>query len=339
MDGFNEKEITINDQIKGCIYGLAIGDALGAPVEFVRSAGNYQAADQRLVKGFTTGIKPAYTDDTELAIATARGLCRPGADLSITDPWKRSPDRLVWHEYAAWYNEHMARPGSAPTGPTTINAIARGKPGAVGGKPLNNSKGSGPVPRVAPAGLVYNSTSAAMFSAARIAALTHGHTTAQISAAIFAGVINKLLQGFHLVDAWSIIIEAVDIIPGSKEPINATNKALNIYNAGINPDKGIREIDGDGWTAESALSLGLYAAICYGDALEGKRANAFKQALLLAVNINGDSDTVGSITGALLGALYGYAALPDEWAAAINNEVLAQTCANIIKKRKGQKNG
>ena len=74
---------------------------------------------------------------------------------------------------------------------------------------------------------------------------------------------------------------------------------------------------GEGWIAEEALAIAVYAALVH--------ENDIKAALLLAVNHGGDSDSTGAITGNLLGAARGLVGTPNEWVTA--NEVTALVAA------------
>jgi ADP-ribosylglycohydrolase len=77
------------------------------------------------------------------------------------------------------------------------------------------------------------------------------------------------------------------------------------YSKTMEDDKMAIKILGEGFTGDEALAIAIYCALKY--------QNDFSEALRVAVNHKGDSDSTGSITGALLGTLIGYSAIPNEW--------------------------
>jgi len=80
---------------------------------------------------------------------------------------------------------------------------------------------------------------------------------------------------------------------------------------------------GAGWVAEEALGISLYSSLA--------AENDFKKGVLLSVNHSGDSDSTGSITGNILGAIYGVDIIPENWVANLElKELIAETANDLF---------
>ena len=115
------EEETRRDRYRGCLIGLAVGDALGAPAEFVTrddlraTYGPLGIVDFKPWGGFPPGT---YTDDTQLALATAVGCVQ--AEQEWRHRGVRDPLSAVWRRYLAWYatqSDQRATPQPGPDVP------------------------------------------------------------------------------------------------------------------------------------------------------------------------------------------------------------------------------
>ena len=149
--------------------------------------------------------------------------------------------------------------------------------------------------RMAPAGLFSNPERAYEFGC-RFSAITHGHPTAITAGGAFAMLIDELQMGKSLDDALDIVFEQLDGKSEAAETCAALRKARTAEN--------ISEL-GEGWVAEEALAIGVYCAL--------KHTWDFRSGVLEAVNITGDSDSTGAITGNILGVINGEKAIPSDW--------------------------
>ncbi len=306
----------------GCLLGGAVGDALGYPVEF----DSYNEIQRKYgsVTGYITGgSAPALiSDDTQMTLFTAEGLLRAfcrGNQRGVMPLFTQ----IVHRAYLRWlhtqggtpkgscfnppqYDSHLSKIGElharrAP-GNTCLSALSSGKMGTIS-EPINNSKGCGGVMRVAPVGLI-------MFpdqvfdTACEIAAITHGHPSGYLAAGTFAEIINRIISGLPLAEAISAALDILKTRPGHQECLDAVTEALTL--AATEPPS-VRNIErlGAGWVAEEALAISLYCALT--------AKSDFAAGVLLAVNHSGDSDSTGSITGNILGALLGQTAIPNPW--------------------------
>lgn len=154
------------------------------------------------------------------------------------------------------------------------------------------------------------------------AQLTHGHPTGALTAGVLAQMVYAIGHGAGLRDAAAQAIDLLSREQDHLETTRAIEAALHLADTRGSPGpSAIREL-GEGWVAEEALAIGLYAALVVPDLREG---------LLLAVNHDGDSDSTGSIAGNLLGALHGEDAIPSEWLEALEcRELIAQTADDLV---------
>jgi ADP-ribosylglycohydrolase len=119
-------------------------------------------------------------------------------------------------------------------------------------------------------------------------------------------VIATIITGGSIEEGITVSLGFLDGRIEATETINAVQSALDLYrNQSVVPSPEAIESLGGGWTGEEALAISLYCALVSG--------NDFAKGTRLAVNHSGDSDSTGSITGNILGALLGERAIPDEW--------------------------
>jgi ADP-ribosyl-[dinitrogen reductase] hydrolase len=316
------------EYFKGCLLGGAIGDAMGAPIEFmsmdrIRATFGHQ--------GLTSyseayGRLGAFTDDTQMTLFTAEGLI-----LSKVRQEYQGNDGMVssvYHALLRWlYTQEMDLHGnliknhgtcsivdgvligykelfsSRAPGNSCLSALESGKMGTMD-NPINNSKGCGGVMRIAPVGLACKDTQKAFQIGCECAAITHGHPTGYLVAGTLAALISMIISGDSLKDAIDESTRILKTKKNSKETLAAIDKAVEMVNKST-PGPGVIEDIGAGWVAEEALVISIYCALVAGD--------DFKKGVLLSVNHSGDSDSTGSITGNILGALYGVDIIPENW--------------------------
>jgi ADP-ribosylglycohydrolase len=312
------------DRILGCLLGGAVGDALGAAVEFMPlRAIRQQFGDQGLVDYAPCyGSVGAITDDTQMTLFTAEGLLR--AEVRQQDRGICHPAGVVDHAYQRWLltqggtsklhaSLHEAG-GAWPDGwliaqkdlwnrraPGNTCLAALEEATALGTPAQNDSKGCGTVMRIAPVGLI----AAEPFElGAQVSALTHGHPTGIVAGGYFAHVIALIFREGLSIDAAAR--KALANLEGRSEADelrSAVEGALKLAEAGDPTPERLAKL-GEGWVAEEAVGIALYAALVSSD---------FREAVLLAVNHSGDSDSTGSLAGNLHGAVAGASAIPDTW--------------------------
>jgi len=295
------------ERFEGCIVGHAVGDALGAPVEFMTRKEILAAHGPEGVTDFvpwTTAAhkfpRGSYTDDTQMMLATAFGML-DALEISRSGGFEDVP-AAVYARYREWLAT-QSEPGYARRpGSTCIDALTSGVAGCVYDA-INDRKGSGGIMRVAPAGLVERPVRA-FETAAEIAALTHGHPTGYLSAGFYADVISRVVRG---ADISTAVAETREILLGYDdydETLEAVDRAVELYMSDVHPVEAVQLI-GEGWIAEEALGIALMCSMSY--------PSDWRRATLASVNITGDSDTTGALTGGLSGAALGVDAIPAGW--------------------------
>lgn len=299
----------MREKFTGCLIGLAAGDALGAAVEFLTDSqirahfGDRGILEFTAWRGFPSG---AYTDDTQMSLATAAGLleaARRWRPQSVFDP---AP--FVYRAYLDWLAAQSDPYQRRAPGHTCLKALESGVMGTIE-SPINDSKGCGGVMRTAPAGLAF-SHSRAFHEGARYASITHGHPSGYLSAGFLSEMISHLRQETPLEDAVALSRQTLLQYPGYEETEAKISQAERLAAGGAEPQVAIKHL-GDGWVGEEALGIALYCALVYEDDFCG--------GVRAAVNHSGDSDSTGSITGALLGALLGENAIPPGWCSQLEN--------------------
>lgn len=157
---------------------------------------------------------------------------------------------------------------------------------------------------MAPVGLAFQDAEKAFQIGCECAAITHGHPTGYLAAGTLASIVSMIISGESLLDAINESIRILKAEKNNKETLNAIFKAVEMANQSPAQPDAIKDI-GAGWVAEEALGISIYSALSAGD--------DFKKGVLLSVNHSGDSDSTGSITGNILGALYGFDFIPENW--------------------------
>ncbi|WP_444942963.1 ADP-ribosylglycohydrolase family protein [Microbulbifer sp. ZKSA006] len=340
--------LTPHQRFQGCLLAGAVGDALGAPVEFIRSEDIRRKFGPQGIRDFSPvyGRLGAITDDTQMTLFTAEGLLRAyvrGVSRGICNV-----ESTVARAYLRWLHTQSGALSNrsdivnrswllelpqlhyrrAP-GMTCLQALNAYADGA-GIRADNDSKGCGGVMRVAPVALyqwrangVYN-IEIAFKQASDFAAITHGHATGQLTAGVLAVVILILLDGQSLNKAIATAKTELCKYPNHMETLTAIEWAEQLAAGNTPPGQAIKQM-GEGWVAEEALAISLYCAL---------KAPNLKEALLMAVNHDGDSDSTGAITGNLLGAQLGVDAIPADWLAQLelSNEI-AEIAQDLLEFR------
>ena len=340
-------ELGTKDRFSGCLLAGAVGDALGVPVEFL-------GLDEIRTKYGPEGIRTfsegpggigIISDDTQMTLFTAEGLLREyrRSRESGTDP-----DYItsVYQSYLRWLytqgevsldtgfrdclNRELVRipelnqrrgPGN-----TCLSALISGRIGTLE-SPINTSKGCGGIMRIAPVGLFCRAIPGSMDDRERgamafdlgcaVAAITHGHPLGYLPAGYLASFLCSLVSGRGLEDALSdamlLLVERPEFEKSALAALLAQALRSSLHEKPF-PERVERL--GGGWVADEALAIALYCAVA------AKRDLSL--GLRLAVNHSGDSDSTGSITGNILGALLGKGGIPEAWLARLEMRELVE---------------
>jgi ADP-ribosylglycohydrolase len=295
-------------RVRGCLYGGALGDAFGYPVEFSSHRviqKDYGAEGLRW--SYTSQEPMVVSDDTQMTMFTLEGLLRglqESADLDeeirlayvdwlgtqrpFGEDW--SPRGQIYHDSKLWF---ARAPGKACI--SAIEAGAYGTPES----PINDSKGCGGVMRVAPFAFVATWKPMQAFDAAvRAAAMTHGHPLGYLSAGALAYLLHlEVVSGYAPRTAAAATVSFLRSQEGAAPLIDLLVHAIRLAEDSVDsPVECVAEL-GQGWVAEEALAIGLYAAL---------RAGSLEEALEIAANHDGDSDSTAAIAGQIFGGSRGW---------------------------------
>jgi len=280
------------EQILGMIYGLALGDALGAPVEFWALKG---IRERYGPEGIQELPEPAlFTDDTQMTLAVAEALVVAGhQDLGAIMA-------AISREFVTWLRspENNRSPGgSCLYGARQLEA---GVPWWKSGKP--NSKGCGAVMRVAPIGYLYQHDLPKLRRVAAASALaTHYHPIAQLGAVAAAFLVKLALDRLPPEEMLTPLeLETHGHIPEFDRTLARLEEALEMSS----PDAALAHV-GEGWVAEEAVMMAFYCFL--------KSPDDFLATIRRGANTRGDSDSIASIAGGISGAYLGIGALPPAW--------------------------
>ena len=170
----------------------------------------------------------------------------------------------------------------------------------VGELARNDSKGCGTVMRTAPVGVLTRADYRFELGM-QLSALTHGHINASLSAGFLSVLIGQLIDSANLGAAVDTAKRELSVRPDNLEVLRAIETAEELAGVGDRTAIATGRL-GAGWIAEEALAISLHAVLVASD---------LEEAVVLAVNHPGDSDSTGAIAGNIAGALYGRAAIPD----------------------------
>lgn len=313
------------DHFSGCLLGGALGDALGSPVElYTYEQIMNDFGEKGILELQCSGNERAQiTDDTQLTLFTAEGLLRAKcrSEKKGLERNLRETTIVVFRAYLRWlYTQGLyttnwkaedydgwlvgVKPLYVGKQASTISITTLGK-GVMGrlSKPINNSKNSGGVIRVSPVGL-FERRKDAFELGTRIGAITHGHPSSYYSAGAMALLIGNIVEGMSIVDGVLDVIGELKRHDKTKECIDGLEHAISLYKTQPGSREALAQL-GTGREATQALAMGVYCALSFPDDIV--------KALRLAVNHEGDSGSVGSVTGNIVGAYLGKKAIPQEW--------------------------
>lgn len=273
------------DRAQGCLLGQFAGDALGSLVEFQtpeQIRRDYPAGVRELADGGTWNtIAGQPTDDSEMALMLARMLAKEG----------RFDTELARQAYIFWLDS-----GPFDCGYTVA--------GGLRGRHNPDSQANGAMMRISPLGIFGANYELAQVAewARRDAAITHIHPVCQQANALFAMAIAYAVdQGCVAQTLYSQVL--------------VWSRDMNVDSSLLETIKGAAKSPSTDYVSQAGWVL-----IAFRNALwQLLHADSLENALVDTVMRGGDTDTNAAITGALLGAVYGRSAIPDQWAESVLN--------------------
>jgi ADP-ribosyl-[dinitrogen reductase] hydrolase len=274
------------DRFRGCLLGLAVGDAVGTTVEF-KPRGTFTPLTD-LVGSGPFGLQAGqWTDDTSMALCLATSLVEKG-DFDPVDQMNR---------YVNWYKHgYLSSTGRCfDIGNTTRAALHHFKQT---GDPFSGSThpqaaGNGSLMRLAPVPLFYYPDREKMrHYSAESSRTTHAAAACLDACRLFADMLYLALSG----------ADKETILTGS-DPQIVTEPLIQAIVSGNYRQKTVAEIRGTGYVVDS-LEAALY---CFA------QTDSYEAAVLAAANLGDDADTTAAICGQIAGAYYGLPGIPEKW--------------------------
>ena len=281
------------DRYRGCLMGLAVGDAVGTTLEF-RAPGSFDPIDD-MVGGGPFGLAPGqWTDDTSMALCLAKSLI----ECQGFDP----VDQL--QRYVRWYREgYLSSTGDCfDIGNTVRDALVRFErthdPYCGSTDPY--SAGNGSVMRLAPVPLFYAGNSVEAIEKSGESSMTTHRAAAAVDGCRYLGAL--LLGAVNGVSKEELLSERYSPVPGYWEA-HPLVPEIDEVAAGSFKWREPPIIKGTGYVVRS-LEAALWAL---------NRGTSFRESCLLAVNLGDDADTTGAVCGQLAGAFYGASQISEKW--------------------------
>lgn len=274
-------------KVKDGICGLTVGDALGVPVEF--KSKEYLKSNpvtEMIGHGTYNQPKGTWSDDTSLTLATMRSIVNRKA-IDLDDMLN---EFLLYVEESKYCQYDVFDYGN-----TTIQAIDkfdRGYPALECGGRGERDNGNGSLMRILPMAYIPDIT---YEDIENVSALTHAHLRSKIACVLYVEIAKSMLE--NDLEISEHISNSCDKIKEYYKDSPELEHFKNIFDNDWDVDEGRSYV-------VKTLEAVLYCLL---------ETSNFKDAVLKAVNLGRDTDTVGAITGGLAGIYYGFDEIPSKW--------------------------
>lgn len=274
------------DRFRGCLLGLAAGDAVGTTVEF-RSRGSFELMTDMVGGGPFELEAGQWTDDTSMALCLATSLLECG-EFNPTDQMDR---------YYRWYRDgYLSSNGDCfDIGNTVSQALANyqktGNP--YSGSINPNTAGNGCIMRLAPVPMFYHyDRNLVQVRSVESSRTTHGAAECLDACRWFGDVLYRALAGASKAEVLAF-----------QDCVKLETSAIEAIARGDYANKSMDEIRASGYVVAS-LEAALW---CFW------QTDSFESAILMAANLGEDADTTAAICGQVAGAHYGMTGIPEGW--------------------------
>lgn len=267
------------EHLKSAMFGLIVADALGVPFEF-KARDTFKVAD---MTGYGTHNQPAgtWSDDSSMVLATLDSFIQT-EKIDYDD---------IMERFTKWFDEGEYTPYGRcfDIGHTTLTAIGRYKCGVspvrCGGRGLNDN-GNGSLMRILPIAFVEHTVDDIL----NLSSLTHAHEISLMSCRLYVQIAENLMNGMSKEDAIKNLRCCVD-------------ECENIPEMKDYPRDKIRS---SGYVIDS-FEAAVWSFVNFG---------SYKECVIKAAELGGDTDTIAAIAGGLAGIYYGIGGengIPEEW--------------------------
>lgn len=293
--------------IKSGIIGFVVGDCLGVPVEFKQrfQLQNNPVCDMR-EKGTHFQPKGTWSDDTSMVLATMHSIIE-------LNGYNENSFYDMADKFVKWYTESLYTPHNTTfdIGNTTRKAlenfiIHRNKECGEGALSDN---GNGSLMRIIPLAFYFYNAKIKIKERKNItfevSSITHSHIISKYACLMYVEYLIALLDGEDKVHAYKTMIKNIEkfLKYEEKQDKRIVQQAYKRILNGKIDRLNINDIKSSGYVVDT-LEAVLWIVL---------NSNDYRQAVLDAVNLGDDTDTVGALAGGLLGVIYTIRAIPTEW--------------------------
>ena len=284
---------------RGLLFGIAIGDALGVPVEFM-SRKHLQTNPVVGMREFGTHHQPVgtWSDDTAMSFLLVEQLIE-GYDINGL-----GKKFCQWFQYNYW-TPHGEIFDMGVATRNAMDKLAKGISASESGECDDYSNGNGSLMRILPLAIyLQNKPIDQRFCITKeVSGITHSHIRSIIGCFFAVEFMIQLLKEKDKYDAY---YETQNIVRDYLHLINIKSSEIELYNIVLFDDISCipeQDIYSSGYVLHT-LEASLWAFLT---------TNNFRDAVLKAVNLGDDTDTIGSITGGMAGLFYGFKQIPENW--------------------------
>jgi ADP-ribosyl-[dinitrogen reductase] hydrolase len=286
--------------VHSALFGVAVGDALGVPVEF---KSRYFLKDNPVTEmmGYMCWNQPpgTWSDDSSLTFCSAESLTK---DLDIE---QMAIIFVKWMQQGYW-GAHNKVFDIGGTTRYSLARIVKGESAKYSGNFFEEDNGNGSLMRILP--LVFHlknekDINVIYQTVKEVSSITHAHFRSVFACFIYIVYAIELLKGkdkFQAYNQMKIILD--DFVPNkdfNNREIQLFDRLLKANIIDFEEDK----IHSSGYVLHS-LEASFWCVL---------NSNSYAETVLKAVNLGGDTDTTGAIAGGLAGLIYGYETIPKEW--------------------------
>ena len=329
-------EIDDMERVKGALFGSFVGDALGVPVEFkTREEVRKNKVTKMLEYGSHNQPIGTWSDDSSMVLATMDSICESNG-IQYHDMMKRF---LEWMDNS----KYTANNDVFDIGNTTQESLWRYKDNSsiyLCGAKEEYKNGNGSLMRILPVSIYMHYTNIHLDNMidviTNISSMTHAHIYSVLSCIIYTVFIDEFLREKDTKTAYLNTQKIIKELIENGKKIASTDeektKIYGVFDKLISRDISILDetyIKSTGYVVDS-LEASIWCILT---------TSNYQDAVLKAVNLGGDTDTIGAITGGLAGLIYGYNAIPTDWISVLKRkEYLSEMTTayiSLIEKSKG----
>jgi len=288
------------DFVKDALLGVAVGDAIGVPVEF-KSRGYLKEHPVIGMQGYGTHFQPegTWSDDSSLTFCLAEMLAEK---YDLVDLARR----FVRWNYEAYWTPHGKLFDIGIATSAAIDRLSDGTSPELAGGVHEDSNGNGSLMRILPLlFLVREKDIHSRFQMIRdVSSLTHRHIRSIVSCFIYLEIAAQVMAGNDKVDAYrrasissKAFLDETAVCPANERKYFERALSGTIFTLSE------KQIWSSGYVIHT-LEAALWCFLTKG---------SYRDAVLQAANLGEDTDTTAAVTGGLAALYYGWESIPDDW--------------------------